>query len=357
MAFAQQFAFPIVVSPDVENSADENVKQISELWKNYIKKVQTKPDSAKIAYWNSEEITSKFEDIVNFHLGSGESEGVYYRFCQNNVYNIKQSTNKDFYEINCIATMPKSEKSSDVFAIYRVCAAKENGEFKLYNYFHTIKNNLLHFHADGIECYYPCNFKFDENKAKESAEFLKNIRKSYNLPQTQPVIYIAANSLDECNELIGFHFTLGSSPFANAGAFRFPNILLAAKVNHIHELTHSVFDEIFKNHSILREGISTYYGGNSGVEFAELKKRIKDYFAKNPEINLSDFNSYYKVLADGTNPFYTIGALIIEHALKIGGEQKVLQLSKYQNLEDLFLSEFGIKKEDIHTFLLKLMRN
>jgi hypothetical protein len=354
LAFAG-FSQQVVFSDNVKNSQDENINQISVLWQNYIYKIQTQADSAKILYWNSAEINSKFEDIVRFNWGGG-NDGVYYRFTETYVYNIKPSTNKDFYEINCISIMKQNEKASDIFAVYRVCATKEKNEFKLYNYFYTIQNTLQHFHTNEIEYFYPCNFKFDENKAKKSAEFLKNIRKQYNLPQTRPVIYIVANSIDECNELLGFHFSIVSSPFANAGTFRYPNIVIAAKIDHKHELIHSVFDDIFQNvHSILREGIATYYGGNSDVPFSDLKRRIIEDFAKNSEINLSDFDSYNKILSDGTNPIYTVGALIIEYALKIGGEQKVLQLAEYTNMDDLFLNEFSVKKENIHSFLLQLI--
>ncbi|MDR3227015.1 MAG: hypothetical protein LBT56_05030 [Prevotellaceae bacterium] len=55
--------------------------------------------------------------------------------------------------------------------------------------------------------------------------------------------------------------------------------------------------------------------------------------------------------------YYIVGALIIEYALKNGGEQSVLKLLEHtdNNIYDLFLNEFGINRNEIHDFMLKLI--
>ncbi|MDR1553181.1 MAG: hypothetical protein LBS69_06945 [Prevotellaceae bacterium] len=347
-AFSQQVTF----SKDIQNSIDENVKQIAEVWEKYIQKYQQRADSAVILYWNSAENNLKNGDIIGNNQGN-----IYYRMCKVFTYNIKPGTNKDFYEINCLSLLKPNDEINDVCAVFRVCAAKENDEFKLYNYFYTTKDSLNTYSVDGIEYYYPCNFVFDKEKAQQASEFLKNARKKYNLPQKQSVVYVVANSVDECNELTGFHYTVASNPNPNAGAFRFPNILVAAKVDHIHELTHSIFDISFINSSTLSaEGIATYYGGNAGIPFADLKPNFLQYITEHPDVDLSDFYSYNEILQNGTNPFYFVGALIIDYSMKNGGEQAVLRLFEYNNdkIYDLFLNEFGVKRDEVHNFILKL---
>ncbi|MDR2125225.1 MAG: hypothetical protein LBP63_00150 [Prevotellaceae bacterium] len=352
-AFSQQVSF----SNEIKNTEDENVKQIAEIWEKYIQKCWQQPDSAAMLYWNSIENRENnlHADIIRFNF----PDCFYYRTGKVFTYNIKPSRNNDFYEINSMSLIKKDNEITDVLACFRVCAAKENNEFKLYNYFYTIKDNLNSYLVDGIEYYYPKYYEFDKEKAQQSSDFLQNMHNKYNIAQKQPIIYIVSNSLDECNELIGFNYTVMSNTNKNAGSFRFPNILIAAKVNHIHELTHSIFDIVFNSSTLMSEGIATYYGGNAGIQLPELKKNFKQYVAANTETDLSDFNAYYKLLEDGSNPVYTVGALIIEHSMKNGGEQAVVRLLKYSddNIYDLFLNEFGIKREEVHNFILQLVHD
>ena len=347
-AFAQQITF----SSEVKNSTDENVKQIAEVWEKYIQKFQQNPDTAAILYWNTVE-NKQGEDIIRYNFS-----GFYYRI-KVFTYNIKPSTNKDFYEINSLSLIKNESDINDVVAVFRVCAAKENGEFKLYNYFYTIKDRLNNYSVDGIEYYYPCDYIFDKGKAQQSSVFLKNTLEKYNFEQQRKINYIVANSLDECNQLIGFHYTVVSSSNAIAGAFRYPNTLISTNVSHFHELTHSIFNIQFSNAPmILIEGIPTYYGGNTGIDFNDLKITFKKYFTENSQIDLSDFKTLYKsnLLPDGTNPYYIVGALLIDYALKNGGEQAVLRLFEYtdENINEMFSNEFNIKREDIHNFILQL---
>jgi hypothetical protein len=344
----------ITFSNEVKNSTDENVRQIAEAWEKYIQKLLQQPDSAAMLYWNSIENKENnlHTDMIRFNVPSG----FYYRTGKIFTYNIKPSKNNDFYEINSLSLIKKDNEITDLLACFKVCAAKENDEFKLYNYFYTIKNFINHYSVDGIEYYYPKHYAFDKEKAQQSSDFLKNMHKKYNIAQKRPIFYIVANSFDECNELIGFNYTIMSSTNTNAGLFRIPNILVAPKVNHIHELTHSIFDLVFNSSKLIAEGIATYYGGNAGIQLPELKKNFRQYIAENPETDLSDFDSYYQLLEDGSNPVYAVGALIIELSMKNGGEQAVLRLFEYSddNIYDMFTNEFGVKRDEVHNFILKL---
>ncbi|MDR1983705.1 MAG: hypothetical protein LBQ28_02630 [Prevotellaceae bacterium] len=347
----------ITFSSEIKNSTDENVRQIAAVWEKYVNKIVQQSDSAAILYWNTKEEYIGNKDIIRYDFG----DGLYYRVDQF-VYNIKPSTNKDFYEINCLSLNKSADNINDILACFRICAKKENGEFKLYNYFYTIKDNINKHSVDGIDYYYPHNYKFDYKKAQQASDFLKNIRQKYNLQSEQNVVFIVANSLDECNELIGFHYTVVSTTIENAGYAMFPrvNILLSSTITHYHELIHSIFSYSFKDiSSLLSEGIATYYGGNAGIQLPELKKNFRQYIAENVEIDLSNLNSINKLLSNGTNPYYIIGALIIDHALKNGGEQAVLRLFEYSddNIYDMFTNKFGIKREDIHNFILKLLND
>ena len=85
----------------------------------------------------------------------------------------------------------------------------------------------------------------------------------------------------------------------------------------------------------------------------------------NPDINFSKIDDLYNVLDNGSNYFYTIGAIFIDNALKIGRPKKVLALfqdsvSDPSNWEDplpAIKKEFGIKKDQIDSFLKKYIND
>ncbi|MGD0756566.1 MAG: hypothetical protein ABR927_16060, partial [Bacteroidales bacterium] len=92
-----------------------------------------------------------------------------------------------------------------------------------------------------------------------------------------------------------------------------------------------------------------------------LIKQLGNMINNNPEIDLSKFDDLFNVLDNGTNYFYTIGAIFIDYAFKIGGTNKVLALFQYPDSTDNAISaierELGIKKNQIDSFLKKYVQN
>ena len=171
-----------------------------------------------------------------------------------------------------------------------------------------------------------------------------------------PITYIVANSIDECNFILGFPYTKLRNEAKYAGMTIYPNILISCHPNHLHELTHSLFTPLYQNTPrLFHEGIATYYGGSASKDFKENVELLKIYLLEHPNINLADFDSYDVLLKDGTNPFYTVGALIIEHALKTGGADKVLKLFQYTTINEAFEKVFNVPSTEIHKYIHNLI--
>jgi len=136
----------------------------------------------------------------------------------------------------------------------------------------------------------------------------------------------------------------------------YPNLLLSCRPNHLHELIHALFIPLYPNASpLFHEGIATYYGGSSQKNYKEQFELLKKYLQENPNTDLADFNSYNELINDQTNPFYTVGALLIEQALKTGGAEKALELFQYSSTDEAFENVFNVTSSEIHQYIKNLI--
>lgn len=87
---------------------------------------------------------------------------------------------------------------------------------------------------------------------------------------------------------------------------------------------------------MLHEGIAVYYGGTGDWDNASHIRFLKNY----TDLDWGDYNSYNTLIEGHTNPFYTVGYLIIDHAINNGGLAKVRRLFGYSDLDEMFKHEF-----------------
>ncbi|MDD4969018.1 MAG: hypothetical protein PHT07_06275 [Paludibacter sp.] len=358
------FGQKITFSSEILNSTDKDVKEIAALWKNYFELYASKNDTSIMHYWNEEERKSKFIDIIKYALSP---ELPIYRMGNHVTFDIRK-LNDEFYEIFTKFRFENDSDKNNILMIYRICAKKENGEYKFYNAFYCNKQFLKSFSLGNINYYYPFSYPMDNKiirrDAKKTKATYENIQNYYHIKTNSPITFIFANSNDECNAILGIPYTKLRSHFKSAGNIfsRTPCILLSCKPDHLHELTHSLFIPLYPNAPFLfQEGIATYYGGSGSRNLTENIELLKKYVLENPNVNLADFDSYYTLLKDGSNPFYTVGAIFIDYAIKIGGAQKVLALFKYPSTNSGIYSaintELGIEKDKINSFLKDYIKN
>lgn len=105
---------------------------------------------------------------------------------------------------------------------------------------------------------------------------------------------------------------------------------------------------------LLSEGLATYYGGSGGLTFQELRKLLSVYLSTHPEIDCADVDRL-DFLDGKLNPFYVIGALVIENALNRGDIQNMLELCESESGNTVLVKCLGIPKEQLNAHIRKLI--
>jgi len=334
-------------SRDIILSTDNEVREIAVLWENYFRHISENNETIT-SYWADE-----MSDIVKHAMSSQVPT---YRIGNHLTFDIRK-LDDTYYEINTLIEFEYEDNSRLVFAIYRVCAKKTNDEFRLYNFFHHRKQQLNSYQIGRINYYYPNSFSFDKERAKKAVVILNDIQKKYRIETDIPITYILAKSLDECNEIIGFRYSRFRSHLKVAGFSIYPpSVILSTRPDHLHELIHALFRPLFpKAPNMLHEGIATFYGGSGGSDYRENLNLLKEFLQDNPNIDLADFYSYDLLINDKFNPFYAVGALIIEHTLSIGDVEKVLELFQYSSMNEAFENVLNVPSSEIHQHIYKLI--
>jgi hypothetical protein len=344
----------ISFSQDLLSTSNPEIIAIREFWKAYVGECVRNKDSAFKKYWNPIELEQGYTDIVMDELPI-------YTLGELVTFEIKKVIS-GFYQIRS-KVFPLDPSDKSVYAIFNIYAKKKESSYFLYNQFFFTKSSLKHFQSGNVDFYYPENCSFSFDKAKKTADLYSNISTLYGYTKKSRITYIIGNTFNEANSFVGFDSSIISSTSPYAGfSIRNQNIILSCREDHIHEIVHAVFFAFYpKAPALFREGIATYYGGTAGQSYSINIEQLKKMIHNNPDIDLSNIDDLNNVLENGSNYFYTIGAIFIDKALKIGGPKKVLALfqdsvSDPSNWEDplpAIKKEFGIKKDQIDLFLKK----
>ena len=281
------------------------------------------------------------------------------------VYKIEKVEN-GFYRIRNKWSFRDGE-SNTLIADFSIYAKNTISGYKLYNHFFLARSDLQYFKAGNIDFYYPTDYQFNTQSATRMAKLYSEISSLYGFTEIQKVFYIIGNNLAEANRFIGFDFTIMSSPFKCAAyTIRDLNLIIASVDDNMHEVIHSIFMPEFPNaNALFHEGIATYYGGSCGKKFSHLVYQLNNLIENNPDTNLANIADLDKILEDGTNFFYIVGAIFIDYALRIGGVEKVLMLfkqpvtNKYTSDDaiDAINKELGLEKSQVDTFLRKYVKD
>jgi len=356
--FGQKISF----SPEILSSKDTEISSVRELWKLYIqdciKSFITKDKALTLKYWNEVELKNGYSDLTIDNLSSAVPLYLYGEIV---TFDIKKTEN-GFLRIRSLILQSDST-SKNVLGVFSVYSKKETTGYKFYNHFFIAKSTLKHYSTAHFNYFYPADYDFNIEKVKETENFYSNLSTQYDFQPKNKITYIIGKTLDEANSFIGFDYSLRNSASKNAGYYlNNQNILVSCQVDHHHEIVHSIFETKFPNApKLFHEGIATYYGGTSGEKFDFHVNLLQAIINSNTEIDLSNFDEWDKIIENKTNPFYTIGAVFIGYAFKLGGKQKVLALFKYPNTKEgtysAITTELGIDRGKIDLFLNEYIKN
>ena len=178
-------------SNDILNSKDNEIKAIKTLWENYFNFYSSHNDSTKTFFLNKMERTEATDDIIKYAISR---QRPIYNIGEHFTFDIRK-LNDEFYEIFTQLKFKKNIDDETIFMIYRVCAKKDDGTYKLYNAFYYEKQLLKSMKIGDIDYYYPCSYLMSSEKindAKNAVKTLDSIQKYYHIKPKFPITYIVA---------------------------------------------------------------------------------------------------------------------------------------------------------------------
>ena len=356
--FGQEISF----SSEILNSKDDEICSVRELWKSYvedcIKSFITKNKSLTLKYWNEEELKNGYSDLIMYNLSSDVPVYIYGELV---TFDIRKMEN-GFIRIKSLVLQSDST-SKNILGVFSIYSKKESAGYKLYNHFFVAKSMLKHYSTMHFDYFYPTDYDFNRERVKATENFYANLLNQYDFQSKNKITYIIGKTLDEANSFIGFDYSLMSSASKNAGYYLSnQNIIVSCREDHQHEIVHSVFKTKFPcAPSLFHEGIATYYGGTFGEKFDFHVDQLQTIIASSAEVDLSDFDELDKIVENKTNPFYTIGAIFIDYAFKLGGYKKVIALFNYPDTKEgaysAITTELGIDRDKIDSFLKEYVKS
>lgn len=331
-------------------TTDAEVKEVYKLWQKHLShqpnKIYDNP------YW-SERQKEKWHDYdisrrwtYGYELANGmnlhDAFGLKPR-----VLSIEQQENK--YAIKTLYAPTNLEESQEIYSIQRVYAGKENGEWKLFSALPILTDDWQHKQVGDIEYIYPPNFKFDENEAQDSANFVKELTTKFNITLSEPINYYLAPSFMEMAKINGLDYAWDGNDgrgypknnqvFVGTGSEKYP-----------HELVHTIFKE-YELNSFVDEGLATYYGGMGEKSFDQLIQTVAEKISSNESLTLDKVLTGQRI---SSQMYYVSGAVLIKAAEEKAGSQAVKdflkQASSKEGIYNAMSQVFGVQKGEANSF-------
>ena len=342
----------VVLHERVRTHHDHNVRLIGQTFRDYvkasIKDFIFHTDSAKIKYWNTNRSAiDQHGDIV----GGLGLKNIY--ICgKTTVHDILQRRDS-VYVLHATTINPNDSSAADVISHYQICATISHGKVSFHNYAtYCVENKMVkQYCGENIIYYFPLHYNIDRRSVKKTDGFVSKIQRAYGLGDgLQPIMYFLGNNLDEAYSIVGASYSIATTSHPSAGMFAGNNIIYSQRPDHLHELVHALFKPRFPHaHPIFHEGLADYLTLSADV-MEKRKKQFQNY-TRSAQISISTDEELYqleRVNADGSNHFYTLGVMLIEHAHRHGGSTKVIALLQQPTAIAAIASELGI--DDVIAF-------
>jgi len=206
-----------------------------------------------------------------------------------------------------------------------------------------------------ITYHYPSYHHFDKSKAKVLTDKIATLQHDWGLEPIN-IRYYFADTKEELEHLRGFDFTvaMGNRDKPSGMSDDTDNIVYCGGwgENYFHEVVHVYLNRHYTQ-SPLREGLAVFYGGSLGHELKWHITRLNEYLERHPQLDLERDNFYY--MDNFTNPNSTIMGLLCLDAYNRSGIGGLKRIMAYTSLDDIMLTEYGIRRGDWNAFLRKLI--
>lgn len=337
----------IAVNPGVD-STDTEIKSALLCWSKYLLSRPSKLNIKDSPFWAESEKV-KYPNVDQL-LNAIDSDAPTYSMGYPTIIYAKPKNG--LMEIKTLFGRLDDLRTIYVSSIISVFVKKEREEYKLYNSL-TIKTQSWNSQKRGsVTFHYSPTHKFDKKKADSLLQSIQDLTSKWSL-QPIPIDYYYADTFEEMQHSRGLDYSVGmgnkDKPSGMADLDTKMVFCGGLGENYFHEVVHIYLNPLFPKSPLL-EGLAVFYGGSMGKELGWHITRLNNYLNQHPEIDLTDFESFWH-MDNYTNPNSTIKGLICDLAYEKGGLVKLKSLLSHDDINMAIVKEFNIQKEEIGKFL------
>jgi len=245
--------------------------------------------------------------------------------------------------------------STDKTSIYfisnhTVSFAEEDPHFMLP--LHVNTKNWKQYRMRNITYHFPQDIQIDTMEAKAMMLQVEQLEVDWNL-SPEEIDYYFADSNREIQQIRGFdyNFYMGGNESPRGLSDTRDNLVFCSGLgeNYFHEVVHIYLNKKFPQ-SPLKEGIAVFYGGSVGESLNWHLKRLNEYLANNPEVDVLNAKAFYYI-DEFTNPQYAIQGLLCALVFDQKGISGLQELMSYTSMEQIFQEVFEIEKGSENQFV------
>ena len=268
---------------------------------------------------------------------------------------------KDHYILKFGFMEPQDTDVAHLRAIYNIVAEVRSGEVIFSRYVNYATRNWRKEKVGEVTYYTSPHRQFSNEEANAQQEFIQLLCNFLNTDEI-PITYYSCIDPVELFNIKGFDYTYEMFFSKTGGLAGFNNHLYSGNNSdrYDHEVVHLYLSASLgtKLNSLLNEGIATYLGGSSGIDYQTHRSNLMKYVRENPDLDLSEhLNPYGRLyIYEDTSVPYVIGGLLCEMALKKGGKELLFQLLTETENGQVF-EKLGLQSHTLDQKLKDLLKS
>ncbi len=214
-------------------------------------------------------------------------------------------------------------------ALTRVDAIQEDGEWVFANVLTRLTATWERIEVPPITYFVQPGKEFDRTRAERAVTFGDSISLIFDVPRLQNLSYYVADSPEDLHRIMGVDWTFGGLGYGYAATGN--GMILSGDPTfgeeNRHEITHMLLARLAAEgftHSLIAEGIATWFGGSMGRTFPELRAEYADYLGAHPDITID-------TILGNNQPdmgWRPTGAILVDLVYEYGGFSAVRELMR-----------------------------
>ena len=262
-------------------------------------------------------------------------------------YNGKTEKHYD-HEIFRIDSYGNGEYGFSVKAVHRGKAARKTYGLRSINYYmyaleteegikfmapldYGVYNDIIIRKTCGhIDFYFPHDFRIDETGMIQCSEFIDSLVSMFGLEEVRQINYVISENYASSKLIAGILMHDDGRSSGVSAEFVYPDTILAGRICHKHELTHSVLYQHYPDaHRLIHEGLAIYLDTDAAGKY-----RIEDYMGKIKRIK--DADDLSALLQTDSGLYYSIARHIIKTVFETEGIKAISDILKMKTDDEIY---------------------